>query len=64
MNHGEHIVSTKMANTKATNVTSTASIHYHIKKSKRLLYFAYSCIGDHITSDNYYYLLLCETKRY
>ena len=34
-------------------------------KSKRLLYFAYSFLSDHITTDNYYYLrLLHKTKRY
>ena len=32
-------------------------------KSKRLLYFAYSFVSDHITTDNYYYLrLLHKTK--
>ena len=30
-----------------------------------MLYFRYSCISDHITIDNYYYLLLLrKTKRY
>ena len=33
------IASTKMTNTIATNVTSTALINCHSKKSKRLLYF-------------------------
>ena len=34
-------------------------------KSKRLLYFAHSFISNHITIDNYYFLLsLCKTKRY
>ena len=55
----------KKTNAIATNVTSTASINYHCKKNKRLLYFAYSSISDHIIIDNYYYLLsLCKTKRY
>ena len=51
------IVSTKKKNTIATNVTSTSSINSHSKKSKRFLYFAYSFISNHITTDNYYYLL-------
>ena len=51
------IVSTKMTNTIATNVTK----NWHSKKVGRLLYFAYSFISSHITSDNYYYLLsLCK----
>ena len=30
-----------------------------------MLYFRYSCISDHITIDNYYYLLLLrKTKKY
>ena len=58
-------VSTKKTNTAAANVTSIASMNYHSKKSKRLLYFAQSFISNHITIDNYYYLLsLCHTKRY
>ena len=42
---------------KKANVTNTVSINCHSKKSKRLLYFAYGFISDHITIDNYYYLL-------
>ena len=54
------IVSTKMRSTIATNVTSTTSIF-----SKILLYFAYSFISDHVTINNYcYVLLLRKTKRY
>ena len=54
-----------MTNTIATNVTSATSINCHSKKSKRLLYFANSFLSDHITIDNYYYLLLlCKAKRY
>ena len=56
----EIVTVTKKANAIATNVTSTASINCHSKKSKRLLYFAYSFISDHINVRNYYYLLsLC-----
>ena len=56
-------LSTKMANTIAANVTSTASINWPCKKHKKLLYFAYSVISDHIIIDKYYYLLsLCKTK--
>ena len=59
-----NISSTKKANTVVTNVTSTASTNYHNKKRKRLLCFAHSFISDHITTDNYYYLLsLCKTKK-
>ena len=54
---------TKKTNTIATNFTITASINFHSKKSKRLLYFAHSFISDHVTVDNYCYLLLCKTKR-
>ena len=58
-------LSTKKVNTIAANVTSTASMNWHSKKSKRLLYFAYSFISDHIAIDDYYYLmLLFKTKRY
>ena len=58
-------VSTKKANTAVTNVTSTASMNSHSKKSKRLFYFVHSFISSHITIDDYYYLLsLCKTKRY
>ena len=38
-----------MINAIETNIASTASINCHSKKSKRLLYFAYSFISDHIT---------------
>ena len=50
------IISTNKTNTKATNVMRTASINCHNKKSKRLLYFAYSfaCV---------YYCLLSLWKR-
>ena len=55
-------VSSKMTNVIATNVMSTASKNCHSKK-KRLLYFAYNFITDHVTIDNYCYLLsLCKTK--
>ena len=55
-------VSSKMTNIIATNVMSTASKNCHSKK-KRLLYFAYNFITDHVTIDNYCYLLsLCKTK--
>ena len=47
------IVSKKMKNIAATNVIKNR----HSKKSRRLLYFAYSFISDHITIDNCYYLL-------
>ena len=58
-------LSRKKKNTIATNVTSTALINCHSKRSKRLLYFTYSFISDHINIDNYYYVLsLCKTKRY
>ena len=51
-------IATKKTNIIATKVTSTtASINCHSKKSKRLLCFAYSFISNHITIDNYYYLL-------
>ena len=54
-----------MINAIEANVASTASINCHSKKSKRLLYLAYSFISDHITIENYYYLsILCKTKRY
>ena len=46
----------------ARNVTSIVTL---VKKSKRLLYFTYSFISDHITidSNNYYYFqLLCKKK--
>ena len=64
-----YIVSTKEANTVATkmtniivaNVMSTDSINCHSKKVRDCYIF----ISDHITIDNYYYLLLlCKTKRY
>ena len=50
-------VSTKIANTIATNVTKRLQ-----NKKKRFLYLACSFISNHITIDNYYYLLsLCKT---
>ena len=56
------IVSTKLANHIAINITRIASITFHNKKERN---FAYSFISDHITIDNYYYLLLlCNEKRY
>ena len=61
------IVSTKKTNiiaTKRANITSTASINYHRKKSKGLLYLPYSFIIDHISIDNFYLLSLYEAKRY
>ena len=57
-------IATKKTNTIVTNVTNTASINFHCKKSKRLLYFVYSFINDHITIDNYYHLLLLCKKSY
>ena len=51
------IVSTKNGNTIATNVTGIASINCHSLKSKKLLYFPYSLISDHLVIDIYYYLL-------
>ena len=44
-------VSTKK-NTVTINVTGTASINCHIKKSNRLLYFSYSFINEHINIDS------------
>ena len=45
-----------------TNVSSTTSINCHSKKVRDI---AYNFISDHITTDNYYHLLLlCKTKRY
>ena len=42
------------------NVTSTDLINCH-----RLLYFTHIYICNHVTIDNYYYLLsLCKTERY
>ena len=53
------------SNEKKTNITSTAPTNYHSKKVRLKLFFAYSFISDHITINNYdYLLLLCETKRY
>ena len=58
-----NIIATKETNTIATNITSTDSINCNSKKNNRLLYFAKSFISDHITIDNYYYLLsLYKTK--
>ena len=48
---------------KKTNVSSTASINCHSKKV-RDCYVLHSFISNHITIDNYYYLLLlCKIKR-
>ena len=62
------IVSTKKTNTIATNVANTASINCHSKEVrdyKKVRYFTYSFISDHITIDHYHYLLpLCKTQRY
>ena len=56
-----NIIATKETNTIATNITSTDSINCNSKKNKRLLYQSF--ISDHITIDNYYYLLsLYKTK--
>ena len=57
-------VSTKPINTKATNITSTASINCHSKKVRDChIFFAFSFISNHITIDNYYCLLsLCKAK--
>ena len=53
-------LSTKKTNTIATNVTSTASINWHNKTVRD-----YSFTSNHVTVDNYYYLLsVCKTKRY
>ena len=55
------IVSTKTTNSIATNIPKTC----HNKNSKKLSYVAYSFISDHITIDNYNYLLsLCKTKKH
>ena len=51
------VVSTKNENTIAANVTSIASTNCHSIKIKKLLYFAYSLISDHLAIDIYYYLL-------
>ena len=58
-------ISTKKTNVIATNITSTASINCYSKENKRLLYFPYRFISDHITIDNYYNLLsLCKTRKH
>ena len=63
------IVSKKITDTIATNVMSTASINYHCKNVKDCyilhtvlsVMILHSSISDHITIDNYYYLLsLCK----
>ena len=52
------IISTKMKNTVATNVSRNSDD----KKVRWLLYYGHSFISDDITIDNYYYLLsLCKT---
>ena len=45
-------LSSKRTNTIATNITNIASINWHGQKSKRLLYFGYSFISDHMIIDN------------
>ena len=46
-------VSTKKTNTVATNVRVLLT-ELSFQKSKRLLYFSYSFISNHITIDNCY----------
>ena len=65
------IVSTQKTNTIAKIVTSTASIDCHSKKVRYKIdcNFSQSFISDHMTIDDYYYLLslcktLVKTKRY
>ena len=59
------IVSTKMTNTIAKNVTSTASINCHSKKVRDCYILHTVFISDLITIYNYHYLLLlCTTGRY
>ena len=51
-----------MTNKIATNVGNTPSINFH---SKKVTDFTCSFISNHITIDNYYYLLsLCKTKKH
>ena len=52
------IVSTKITNTIATY----ASVTFHTKKSKSLLYFAHSFIRDDVIIHNYHYLLSLPTN--
>ena len=50
--------------TKKTNATSIASMNCHSIKVIDY-HILHSFISNHITIDNYYYLLLlCKTKRY
>ena len=58
------MASTKKTSAIETNFTSAASTNFHIKKSKELLYFAYSFISSQIIVDIHYLLLLCKTKRH
>ena len=58
------IVSTKMTNATTANVTSTASISCHSKKVRDCYILHTVLFIDHITIDNYYYLLLLCRKRY
>ena len=53
------VASTKKTSTIATNITSTGSINRHSKKVryKTDCCILHSFISDHITIDNYYYLL-------
>ena len=78
MNQKDKSITKEKANTKAINVTNTASINCHSKKVRDIfyitiylpilrymLYFTYRFIGDDIAIDNYYCLLsLCKTNRY
>ena len=60
-----NIVSTKMTNTIAKNVTSTASINCQSKKVRDCYILHTVFISDLITIYNYHYLLLlCTTGRY
>ena len=57
------IVRAKMTNTILINITNTVSINCQSKKSKRWLYFAFRFISNHVTIDNYYYLLLLSKAK-
>ena len=60
-----NIVSTKMTNFIATNVTSTALINRHSKKVTDCYILNTVLFSDHIIINSYYYLLLlCKTKGY
>ena len=47
-------LSTKKTNNITANVTTTALINYHSKKSKALLYF------DHVTIDSCWFMMLSD----